>query len=215
MSKKSKALKIRAAAKSALDEKYGNGPLTLIEVVDRLCPEELFDTHEGPVDLEQITVHPILGEDFTWEPTPMTDKTRSLLYAMLKSSCNKGIESDKQTLALVEKLMDSNVPVPNSRKELDKLCVQLDTNLIVIDNMSFRIHTPDIRVFNTNRHLVIVYYDGALFHSLDNSVYDTLREAKPKMFKDARINDFVPTMSMHEHFLQRRSPFKSRFYKKI
>lgn len=155
------------------------GPLTMEELVDRLCPKIEFENEE------ELTIpdHPLLGSKLRWIPTPVdsSEPMRQLYYILTDTGEHMSENERFDLMGQLESHYSTRTP---TTKALLGLSQQMDTNIIVIEN-KFNVITPDMKTFNTARHTVLTYYDGTSYHSVEEPAYilATLIDEHPEAFK--------------------------------
>jgi hypothetical protein len=163
-----------------------NGPITMDELLDRLCPQIEFETEEL-VEMD----HPILGKKLRWIPTPISssDPIRQLYYILTDPNPDdrgdlpkfsdeyiwsyREDDSESARTDLVQKMASRHTIRSLTSKALESLSRQLDTNIVIIQRNKIVVGTPDMKSFNLSRYTCLAYHDGECYHAVDNS-QDTL-----------------------------------------
>jgi hypothetical protein len=183
-SKSTKKQTTRGSRKKPVAE-TPSGPLTMEELVDKLCPKIEFENEE------ELTIpdHPLLGSKLRWIPTPVdsSEPMRQLYYILTDTGEHMSENERFDLMGQLESHYSTRTP---TSKALLSLSQQMDTNIIVIEN-KFNVITPDMKTFNTARHTVLTYYDGSSYHSVEEPKYilATLMEEHPGAFKDIVRHD--------------------------
>lgn len=142
------------------------GPLTMNELLDRLCPKIEYENDNEMI----VPDHPILGSRLRWIPTPIesNEPMRQLYYILTDTGRDV---SENERLDIIQELeAQYSVRIPTT-KTLLNLSNYMDTNIIVINQNKFHVISPDIKVFNTARHTVITYFDGISYHCVEEPEY--------------------------------------------
>lgn len=169
----------KARGKKAVKE-VPTGPLTMNDLLDRLCPKIEFENEDEMV----VPDHPILGSKLRWIPTPIesNEPMRQLYYILTDNGTDM---RENERLDLIQELESHySVRTPTS-KTLHNLSQHMDTNIIVINQNTFHVIAPDVKVFNTARHSVLTYFDGISYHCVEEPEYvlATLLETNPDTFR--------------------------------
>jgi hypothetical protein len=161
------------------------GAITIADVVDLLCPKMEFK-HEEELAIPE---HPVLGSRLSWRPTPIdsSEQTRQLLY-ILTASPNL---SESQHREVLDQLYNQFAARKITSKLLSGLSRHIDSNIVIIEQNSFHVITPDPKVFNTSRYSVLVYSDGLCYHMIDDpvTVLQTLLKRRPSSFRQIVAHD--------------------------
>jgi hypothetical protein len=161
-------------------KKEPTGPLTMNDLLDRLCPKIEFENEDEMI----VPDHPILGSRLRWIPTPIesNEPMRQLYYILTDNGTDM---RENERLDLIQELETQySVRTPTS-KTLHSLSQHMDTNIIVINQNTFHVIAPDMKVFNTARHSVLTYFDGISYHCVEEPEYvlATLLETNPETFR--------------------------------
>jgi hypothetical protein len=161
------------------------GAITITDVVDLLCPKMEFK-HEEELSIPE---HPVLGSRLSWRPTPIdsSEQTRQLLYILTASPSL----SESQHREVLDQLYNQFAARKITSKLLSGLSRHIDSNIVIIEQNSFHVITPDPKVFNTSRYSVLVYSDGLCYHTIDDpeTVLQTLLKRRPSSFRQIVAHD--------------------------
>lgn len=160
-----------------------------MNLVDALCPQIEFTAPSA----EELVIpnHPVIGGRLSWQTTPIesSERIRQLLYAVTtyQSTNHDGNSAmtESEHMTIVDQLRNQFHTREVSMRMLIGISRCLDTNIIIIEQNSLHVITPNPKIYNTARHTAVVYCDGNSYYTVNHqqSIITILLNKRPTAFR--------------------------------